>query len=119
MKEIIILSHGSKNENSNKLPLKVAREIEKNTGIKTLIANLQLSPPYLDEVIEEEYNRGIRNFIIHPFFLHNGNHVMFDIPEYLEKLKERFGEINFIVTEITGNHPMISKIVEEQIRSFL
>lgn len=119
MKVIIILSHGSKNKNSNNLPIKVAEEVEKSTGIKTLIANLQLSPPFLDEVIEEAYKDGIREFIIHPFFLHNANHVMYDIPEYLEKLKEKHRDISFIVTEITGSHPMISRLVEDQIRSFL
>lgn len=119
MKEIIILSHGSKNKNSNELPLKVAKEVERSTGVKTLIANLQLSPPYIDEVIEEEYKKGVKTFIIHPFFLHKANHVMFDIPECLEKLKEKFKDVNFVVTDITGSHPMISRLVEDKIRSFL
>lgn len=119
MKEIIILSHGSKNKNSNELPIKVAKDVEKSTGIKTLIANLQLSPPYLDDVIEEEYKKGVKTFVIHPFFLHNGNHVMYDIPEYIEKLKARFNDVNFIITDITGSHPMISKLVEDKIRNFL
>lgn len=119
MKVIVILSHGSKNKNSNNLPLKVAKDLENNTGVRTLIANLQLSPPYLDEVIEDEYKKGVRNFVIHPFFLHEANHVMHDIPEYFVKLKEKFKDANFIMTDITGNHPMISKIVEDQIRSFL
>ncbi len=119
MKVIVILSHGSKNKNSNNLPLRVAKDIEKNTGVKTLIANLQLSSPYLDEVVEKEYKKGARCFVIHPFFLHRANHVMHDIPEYISKLKEKFNDIEFIMTDITGNHPLISKIVEDQIRSFL
>lgn len=119
MKTIIILSHGSRNENGNEQPKRVAKEIEEKTGIKTLIANLQLSPPYLDDVIDEEYKNGIREFLIHPFFLHNGVHVMVDIPDYLKGLENKYGDIKFILTKITGEHPLIPKIVEDILRSYL
>jgi len=119
MKTIIILSHGSRHENGNSLSKKIASGIEEKTGITTRIANLQLSPPYLDDVIEEEYKKGVREFLINPFFLHKGVHVIKDIPEYLKNLEKKYGDVKFVLTEVVGEHPDLVGIVENILRRYL
>lgn len=119
MKAIIILSHGSKSKNSNKLPEKVALELEQKLKLKTFIANLQLSEPYLNDVVEKAYKDGYRNFIIHPFFLHKGVHVEEDIPKILDSLKKKYDDASFIMTDVTGEHPSIINAALEVVREAL
>jgi sirohydrochlorin ferrochelatase len=119
MDVIIILSHGSKNKNSNVLTARVAEEVGKELGAKTVMANLQLSSPYLHDIVEREYEEGARRFIIHPFFLHNGVHVEEDIPEEIESLQKEYPDAVFVMTGVTGDHPFISKAATEMIRKSL
>lgn len=119
MKVLVILSHGSRSKNSNTLTEKVAEEISKRQGVKAVIANLQLSPPYLEDVIEREYREGMRSFIIHPFFLHRGVHVEEDIPREIESLKAKYPDAQFLLTDVTGSSGYIVKAVMETLEGLL
>lgn len=113
MKTVILLSHGSRSKNSNTLTEKVAEAVSKRLNLRTVIANLQLSPPYLEEVIQKEYEAGIRSFIIHPFFLHEGIHVEEDIPLEVKKMSDRYRDAQFMLTEVTGKSGFIIDAVIE------
>ncbi len=119
MKVVVILSHGSRSKNSNLLTEKVAESLSRELNIKAVIANLQLSPPYLEEVIEKAYNEGVRCFIVHPFFLHKGVHVEEDIPKEIEKLKETYKDAEFILTDVTGSSSFVHTAVCHIVRSCL
>lgn len=108
---IIILSHGSKSKNGNDLSRDVAKEVEKRFNKRTVFANLQLSEPYFSDVIKELYEKGEREFIIHPFFLHKGLHVVEDIPKEIENLKSLYSDAVFKVTDITGKSSYIKLAV--------
>lgn len=114
---VIILSHGSKSRNSNVLTEKVAGEVGAKLGIRTVFANLQLSPPYLDQIIEAEYSAGVRRFIIHPFFLHKGVHVEDDIPSAVDSMKARHSDAEFVLTPVLGEHPAIGNAVVEVVKA--
>jgi len=119
MKLIVILSHGSRSKNSNILTEKVARSVGKALNMNVAIANLQLSPPYLEEVIERAYKEGVRNFVIHPFFLHKGVHVEEDIPAMIAKLQEQYSDATFVLTDVTGSSNFIVDAVLETVRGSL
>lgn len=119
MKIFVILGHGSKSKNSNTLTEKVADEISKTLNVRAVIANLQLSPPFLEDVIEREYKQGARSFIVHPFFLHKGVHVEEDIPNEIEKLKGKYTDADFFLTDVTGSSGYIIKAVIEMLKRFL
>lgn len=119
MKVFVILSHGSKSKNSNILTEKVAKEVFNRLKVRTVIANLQLSSPYLEDVIEDEYKKGARTFIIHPFFLHKGVHVEEDIPKAVEQLKTKYPDAEFMLTDVTGSSEYIVKAVKETLEKTL
>lgn len=119
MKTIIILSHGSKSKNSNVLTEKVAKGVSDALNQKVVIANLQLSPPYLNDVVQNEYDLGTREFIIHPFFLHKGVHVEHDIPGEIEALKSKYPDASFSFTDVTGASELIIKAVIGLVRRSL
>lgn len=116
---IIILSHGSRSKNGNDLSREVAREVEKKLNKKTVFANLQLSEPYFSDVIKELYESGEREFIIHPFFLHKGIHVIEDIPKEIESLKNLYPDAVFKLTDITGKSSYIMSAVIDVISEVL
>lgn len=119
MELIIILSHGSRSKNSNVLTEKVAKKVSETLNIKAAIANLQLSPPYLEDVVEQAYQEGVRSFIIHPFFLHKGVHVEEDIPNTINSLQQRYDDAKFTLTDVTGNSSLVIDAVIETVRGNL
>lgn len=119
MKTIIILSHGSKSKNSNVLTEKVAKGVSEALNQKVVIANLQLASPYLNDVVKNEYDSGTREFIVHPFFLHKGVHVEKDIPEEIEKLKSKYPDAYFSLTDVTGTSELVIKAVISLVRESL
>ena len=112
MKTIIILSHGSKSKNSNVLTEKVAK------GVSDAL-NQKVVPPYLNDVVQNEYDLGTREFIIHPFFLHKGVHVKHDIPGEIEALKSKYPDASFSLTDVTGASELIIKAVIGLVRRSL
>lgn len=119
MELIIILSHGSRSKNSNFLTEKVAKKVREALDIKTVIANLQLSPPYLEDVVEQAYKEGVRSFVIHPFFLHKGVHVEEDIPYTINSLQQRYVDAKFTLTDVTGSSNLVIDAVIETVRGNL
>ncbi len=106
---IIILSHGSRGSKGNDLSKEVAEELAKRLERKAVFANLQLSEPYLIDVVKELYEKGEREFIIHPFFLHEGIHVTDDIPKEIEELQKEYQDASFKITPITGKSRFIKE----------
>lgn len=116
---IIILSHGSRSKNGNELSNEIKSEIEARLNRKVAFANLQLSEPYFTDVVKALYEEGEREFIIHPFFLHKGIHVLEDIPKEVEELKRVYPDANFMLTPVTGKSKFIKEAVLEMILEVL
>ncbi len=116
---IIILSHGSRSKNGNDLSEKIAEELTKLLKRKTVFANLQLSEPYFRDIVKELYEEGERDFIIHPFFLHQGVHVLEDIPKEVEELKSLYNDASFKISDITGKSSLIKYAVLDIISEVL
>ncbi len=112
---IIILSHGSRGSRGNDLSKETAIEVENRLGARTVFANLQLAKPYLTQVVKDLYDEGEREFIIHPFFLHEGVHVNEDIPKEIEELKKEYADASFRITAITGKSGLIKEAVIQMV----
>lgn len=119
---IIILSHGSKLKRANASLNETVRAIRQKTGLAAIVpAYLQFCQPDLEKSIKGFIAKGFQRIIIIPFFLFNGNHVTRDIPNIIEKEKEKYPKVNFIYTKNLGEDTRISdimsEIVEEAVQS--
>ncbi|HKL76584.1 MAG TPA: CbiX/SirB N-terminal domain-containing protein [Halanaerobiales bacterium] len=113
-KATIILSHGSKNEKSNKqFKRLVSKSHNKNRYIKG--AFLEYGKPRFEKVVREILSNNITDITIFPLFLFGGYHVREDIPEKIIKLKNKHQELNFTLMEPLGLREDFSDFLKSQL----
>ena len=111
---VIILGHGSRNTGADEAIRKVVDGV-KQAGSFTVVehAFLQYVPPTPYEIIERCVGQNVDRIMIVPFFLQAGAHVTRDIPELIERVRKQHPDIEIMVTDYVGAHPLMAKVVEE------
>jgi methylmalonyl-CoA mutase cobalamin-binding subunit len=111
---VIILGHGSRNTGADEAIRKIIDGV-KQTGSFAVVehAFLQYVPPTPQEVIERCVGKDVDRVVIVPFFLQAGAHVTRDIPELIERVRKQHPDIEIVVTDYVGAHPLMAKVVEE------
>jgi len=114
---VLLLGHGSRVAAAN-LPLgEVAAMLSAAMGgVKVKPAFLQLAEPSLGAALEELYEGGARKVAIMPFFLFPGAHVLEDIPEELEKARQKHPDFELVMSSHIGAHPKLAEIALERIK---
>jgi anaerobic selenocysteine-containing dehydrogenase len=115
-KAVIILGHGSKNEDSAREQLQLINLLKKNmTEYTVKSAYLQLCEPTIDKVIEQLLSEGYKQIVIVPLLLFAGNHVQHDIPQLIEKYRQQYTNVDFILTKHLGADDKLARIVMDRI----
>jgi sirohydrochlorin ferrochelatase len=111
---VIILGHGSRNTGADEAIRKVVDGVKQSGSFAVVEhAFLQYVPPTPHEIIERCVGQNVDRIVIVPFFLQAGAHVTRDIPELIEKARKQHRDIEIMVTDYVGAHPLMAKIVEE------
>jgi sirohydrochlorin ferrochelatase len=89
MKNLLIVAHGSRREQSNieinLLAEKVAAEIP--FFIDDIhVAFLEFASPSISDVVNRCFTQGVKEIVVLPYFLSAGNHVVKDIPDEINKV---------------------------------
>lgn len=123
---VIILAHGSKlRDETDHLVVegvrstvdKIVEEIKKRNNWNMVEpAYFQFLKPNLRQSIENLADKGCKRIVILPFFLFSGNHVSRDIPKILKKEREKYKDVEFVVTKSLGQDPRIVEIVLDLIK---
>jgi sirohydrochlorin ferrochelatase len=72
---------------------------------------MELASPDIEETVKIIAEKNILQIIIVPYFLYEGNHIKFDIPEIIEKLKVKYPEIVFKFGKPIGFEPALADIL--------
>lgn len=119
---LFVLAHGSRAKEADEILEKVVDMI-KSKPLEEFDAvgygSMELSEPSFEEGIDQLVKEGVEEIIITPMFLFKGNHIKKDIPEDLEKIKEKHPNIKFIMGEHIGADRRIADIVIERGREAL
>jgi len=114
---VIILGHGSKNSGAGDAVQRIAAEMKVLAGYGLVEhAFLQHTSPFLLDVLESCVKQQAERIVIVPFFMQAGAHVTRDIPGLIEKARERHPNVDIIVTDYAGAHPMMAKIVADLVQ---
>lgn len=120
---ILLIGHGSPKSDANNIEVigkllhwKIHPFCNKEC---VKVAYLQFGEPDLMAAIEKAANTNVKRLIIYPFFLSSGLHVTRDIPELIEKAKERFPSVEFLYPEPIGIHEKLVDIVIDRISSII
>ena len=113
MNAIIFIAHGSKKEKSNNEFIELIGNVSKkdtNYQLKKA-AFLEAASPSIEACVEEFVKKEASSICLYPFFLNSGKHVLIDLPELLNKLKEEYPNVEFTLFDHFGKSDKIQEIV--------
>ena len=114
---IILLAHGSRREVAKNVLPQLASMIQEDRSFgKVDSAFLQFTSPSLETALEEHIKEGVKNITVVPVFLFNGIHLKEDIPEILEKKKEKHPDVNILMAQPLGADSRIGDIIKDRIK---
>lgn len=115
-KGLIVLAHGSKVAETDAIMTQYVEAIQKNVPFEHVEkAYLQMMSPGLAEAVAKLYKEDVKDIVVFPFFLFNGNHIKEDIPAELDALKAEYADINFTFMSNIGYEPKLAEIVADRI----
>lgn len=118
MKGILILAHGSKNKQTEKILDSIIEKVKMISGEELVApAFLQFSERDIERGIKELINFGAKEIKVMPMFIFDGVHVSQDIPEEIEKIKKKYKDIKISVTRHIGDDDKLAEIVVDRINS--
>ena len=112
MKALIIIAHGSKKQSSNDEFLQMVENIrEKNSYDFTKASFLELAEPNIFSVVKELILENVEKIDIYPFFLNSGKHVLIDIPQIVQSLKNDYPDLEFNLLSHFGKSKNVEQII--------
>ncbi len=114
-KTLLILAHGSKAQSTTEVIYQVREEIAKRNLYKEVkVAFMEFNHPNICEAFDEIYKEGSREVIAVPMFLFEGNHIRYDIPEELTKVKNVYPDLEISLAKPIGSDRRIADILIER-----
>jgi sirohydrochlorin ferrochelatase len=119
MTGVILFGHGSTVESANDAVRAVTAEFARRGGCAlTGTAFLDCAPPTLADEVSRLVTAGATRIVVVPYFLTLGIHLQRDLPNIIEKIRERV-QVPIEVTEPLDGHPALVEIVLERARQRL
>ncbi len=115
MKSIVVVGHGSRIEENNELFKNLVEVLKRRSDIRIDEAFLSFGKPLLEEKLLEVYEEGIRDIVIIPYLLYGGKHTEVHIPEIIEKMSSRYGDLKIHLDTILGLEPLILEVLNSKI----
>jgi len=117
MNGILILAHGSKRKEADKVLDSLIRKVKDKTGEQLVLPScLQFSKQNLEAGIEELIQKGADKIKIIPLFLFDGIHVTQDIPEELEAIAAKHPGLEIKLGRHLGDDDRIADIIADRIK---
>jgi sirohydrochlorin ferrochelatase len=117
---IIIVDHGSRREESNRMLEEVARLFaERFAQIYSIVepAHMELAEPSIASAYAKCVERGAQRIVVCPFFLGPGKHWTLDIPRLAHEAARQFPGTHYHVTQTLGIDDLILDLLEKRVGS--
>lgn len=112
---LLLIAHGSRQPEANADLLRLAEELRQaGRFARVQPAYLELAQPDIDAGGVNCVQDGVRRIVLLPYFLSAGVHVRRDLTAARDRLAARFPEVEFLLAEPLGPHPLLTKIVLER-----
>ncbi len=109
---VIVLGHGSRHPGAGDLLERLAADVRSRGGFAAVEhAFLQYAPPGPDEALDRCRAARPERIVLIPFFLQSGTHVQNDIPAFAARARERYPDMDIVITDYVGVHPAMAEIL--------
>jgi sirohydrochlorin ferrochelatase len=110
MRNLLLVAHGSRREASNDEVRDLTNQLQSHIDSyerppfeKIGCAFLELASPSIPEGLEDYVSEGAKDITVLPYFLSAGRHVSEDIPAEVEKVRDKYPEINIKIADYLGS----------------
>ena len=118
MKGILILAHGSKRQESEKILNSLLKKVESKMGESLVCsAYLQFSEQNFEAGVRQLVEKGVKSIKVVPMFIFDGVHVTEDIPNELEEIKTKYPDVDIKMSKHLGDDDRIADIIIDRARS--
>lgn len=113
MRAILLIDHGSKREEANRMLECMAGLVRHLAGPEVIVAHahMELAPPSIAEGFAECVRRGAAEVVAFPYMLSPGKHSVNDIPRMVAEAAAGFPGTRFQVTPAFGVHEKLAEII--------
>lgn len=122
MNALIIVDHGSKVQEANRILDRIAEIIRNSPDSSFDIVepcHMELAEPGIEQAFRKCVKLGAVKIVVHPYFLVPGRHSKSDIPRMVEDAGRVYPGVSYTVSEPLGVHENIIKVVLERSHSCL
>lgn len=115
-KAIILLGHGSRVPDAGHHMEKVARALQGKYGYKIVeVCYMSRLGPHFPEAFEQCVRLGATDIVVIPYFLHDGLHLVLDIPEMMQKIASQYPDVRLVLGRNLGFDEVLVDLVEKRI----
>jgi sirohydrochlorin ferrochelatase len=109
---LLLIAHGSRQPEANADLQELAGRL-RNDGPYLVVqpSFLELAEPTIEDGAHHCVEQGARKVILLPYFLSAGVHVRRDLAQMQRRLAERYPNVEFLLAEPLGRHPLLVPIV--------
>lgn len=113
---IILLGHGSRVPDAGKHMEKVAAGLKEKYGYDMVeVCYMSRLGPHLPETFQKCMEQGATHVMVIPYFLHDGLHLVLDIPEMLQELANDYPHVKVVLGKNLGFDGVLVDLVERRI----
>jgi len=113
---IILMGHGSRVPEAGRDMEEVAQRLKDKYGYPRVeICFISRLGPHFPEIFEKCVNQGAKKVLAIPYFLHEGLHLLLDIPEMMQKEARRFPQVKLILGKSLGFDEGLVDLIERRI----
>jgi len=118
MDGVLILAHGSKRTETERILNSLTNKVKRKIGESLIYpAYLQFSEQNLEAGIDYLVKNGATKIKVIPMFLFDGVHVTEDIPNAVNEIKRKYPGIEIRISRHLGDDDRIADIIADRIRS--
>jgi len=113
---IILLGHGSRVPDAGKHMEKVASGLRERYRYEIVeICYMSRLGPHFPETFEKCVSRGASDIVVIPYFLHDGLHLVLDIPEMMQQMAAAYPDVKLVLGPNLGFDDILVDLVERRI----
>lgn len=113
---VILVDHGSRREESNRLLLDVVEHFARASGLSIVEpAHMELAEPTIAAAFARCAERGATTVVVFPYFLLPGRHWYEDIPRLAAAAARSHPGVKYLVTAPFGLHPLMFEVIGQRI----
>ncbi len=113
---IILLGHGSRVPEAGRNMEKVAAGLRTKYGYSIVeVCYMSRLGPHFPEVFRKCADMGATDILVIPYFLHDGLHLVLDIPELMQEIAADYPHVRLVLGRNLGFDEVLVDLVERRI----